>query len=92
MRTLLVIACCLWTALPMAAQPDAAPDALAAVIEPLLADHPEATVAVAVRDPATGLRYSRLGDRLFHAASTMKVPVMIEVYRRHRLEGARAAG
>lgn len=80
MRTLL-LACCLLMALPAAAQPDAMHAHLEAVLQPLLDEHPEAAVAVAVRDPATGTRYSRLGDRPFHAASTMKVPVMIEAFR-----------
>ena len=50
-------------------------------LEALIAQHPEATVAVAVRDSQTGTTLDILGDRSFHAASTMKVPVMIEVYR-----------
>jgi beta-lactamase class A len=50
-------------------------------LEALIAQHPEATVAVAIRDPQTGTTLDMLGDRSFHAASTMKVPVMIEVYR-----------
>lgn len=47
----------------------------------LLAAHPGATVAVSVRDPASGARLDINGDTLFHAASTMKVPVMVEVFR-----------
>jgi beta-lactamase class A len=54
---------------------------LDAGIDAILAGYPEATVAVAVYDPATGTALDRLGDRPFHAASTMKVAVMIEVYR-----------
>jgi beta-lactamase class A len=54
---------------------------LEATLQTLIARHPEATVAVAVRDPDGGHRLDLLSDRLFHAASTMKVPVMIEVYR-----------
>ncbi len=54
---------------------------LHARLEPLFARYPEATVAVAVRDPHTNTRYDFHAERLFHAASTMKVPVMIEVYR-----------
>lgn len=38
-------------------------------------------VAVSVVDPSTGVDLHINGDRLFHAASTMKVPVMIEVFR-----------
>ncbi|MEZ4699844.1 MAG: serine hydrolase [Rhodothermales bacterium] len=50
-------------------------------LDGLLASYPDATVAVAVRDPAKGVSWDRLPDRTFHAASTMKVPVMIEIYR-----------
>lgn len=38
-----------------------------------------AIVAVSLRDDTVDYNYN--GDRLFHAASTMKVPVMIAVYR-----------
>lgn len=57
------------------------PASLEATLATLLAEHPEATVAVAVRDPQTGTRLDLNGARSFHAASTMKVPVMMEVYR-----------
>ncbi len=46
-----------------------------------IAEYPGATVAVAVRDLASGDTLSIRGDRRFHAASTMKVPVMAEVFR-----------
>ncbi len=39
------------------------------------------TVAVAFRDLATGQGFSIGGDRPMHPASTMKLPVMMEVYR-----------
>lgn len=54
-------------------------------LDAIIAPHPEATVAVAVRDAQTGTVLDRNGDRAFHAASTMKVPVMIEVYRQAAL-------
>lgn len=57
------------------------PVSLEETLDALIAQHPEATVAVAVRDAQTGTVLDRNGDRSFHAASTMKVPVMIEVYR-----------
>lgn len=62
----------------------AAPDigALGETVTGLIERSPEATVAVVVRDAETGARYERLPDRMFHAASTMKIPVMIEIYRR----------
>ena len=51
----------------------------------MIAQHPEATVAVAVWDQDTGVVLEIEGLRSFHAASTMKVPVMIEVYRQAAL-------
>ena len=50
-------------------------------INALLADHPEAEVAVALIDPVTETYVDIQGGREFHAASTMKVPVLIEVHR-----------
>lgn len=47
----------------------------------LTAAYPKAQVAVAVRDASTGLVYNHQADRVYHAASTMKVPVMFEVFR-----------
>ena len=54
-------------------------------INALVDEHPGATVAVAVRDAQTGTVLDLNGGRSFHAASTMKVPVMIEVYRQAAL-------
>jgi beta-lactamase class A len=54
-------------------------------IDRIASDYPDATLAVSVRDPQTGLTVDRNSDRLFHAASTMKVPVMIEIFRRAEL-------
>ena len=75
--------------LPLAACRDVAvpksPASLHETLEALLAQHPEATVAVAVRDAQTGTTLDLNGDRSFHAASTMKIPVMIEVYRQAAL-------
>ncbi len=56
-----------------------------AAIDSLVAAYPDGIVAVSVRDASKGIAYDRLGDRVFHAASTMKVPVMIEVFRQARL-------
>ena len=47
----------------------------------ILADYPEATVGISVRDLHAGTSFEYNADRVFHAASTMKVPVMIEVFR-----------
>lgn len=68
-------------AAPAAAQ-TARPDverALAECIEAVARTMPEVTLAVAVRAP--GVSVSRLGGEALHAASTMKVPVMIEAFR-----------
>ena len=51
-------------------------------IEAIIHKYPEATVAVAIRDESTQTTLDILSDRSFHAASTMKVPVQIEVWRR----------
>lgn len=60
---------------------DSAP--LAEAVESVVARYPEATVAVSVRRaaPDETTAYDRNADRPFHAASTMKVPVMIEAFR-----------
>lgn len=65
--------------------------ALADSIEAVVARYPGATVAVVLLRDAPGdtVRYARLGDRPFHAASTMKVPVMIEAFR--QVEAGRLA-
>ena len=55
-------------------------------LEDRIADYPDATVAVAVRDAETRTSVDLLSDRPFHAASTMKVPVMIEAWRRVRAD------
>ena len=57
-------------------------DTMASVLTVYIRDYPEQTIAVAVAAPGSDLRLSILGDRVFHAASTMKVPVMMELFRR----------
>jgi len=57
--------------------------ALESDIRSLIPQDSTTSVAVSLLDPSTGIRLHVNGDRLFHAASTMKVPVMIEVFRRH---------
>lgn len=57
-------------------------DALTSEIDARVESYPDAVVAIAIRDPLTGLVFGREENRSFHAASTMKVPVMIEVFRR----------
>lgn len=56
-------------------------DRLHRAVEDVASDHPEALFAVAVVDPATQTRFEVNGDSVLHAASMMKVPVMIEVFR-----------
>ncbi len=56
-------------------------DSLETEIRTIIDRHPEAVVGVAVRDPSTGTVVNLNADRLFHAASTMKIPVLIEVFR-----------
>lgn len=62
---------------------DPAPDmdALAADIDSLVAAHPGARVSVSIIDASNGITWHRQGDELYHAASTMKVPVLIELFR-----------
>lgn len=52
-----------------------------ALVDSLESASPGATMAVYVSDASSGWTYSRSADRVFHAASTMKVPVMIELFR-----------
>lgn len=54
---------------------------MAESIHQILFEYPEATVGIAVRDLDSGLSFDQNSERVFHAASTMKVPVMIEVFR-----------
>ncbi len=56
-------------------------------IESLIREYPNATVAVAIRDTHTQTTLDILPDRPFHAASTMKVPVQIEAWRKVRDTG-----
>ena len=51
-------------------------------IEELIRASGAETVAVAFYDLATGEQFYMEPDKNFHAASTMKVPVMMEVYRK----------
>ena len=46
------------------------------------AEDKDAVIGVAFHDLATGDSLFLNADESFHAASTMKVPVMIELYRR----------
>jgi beta-lactamase class A len=57
-------------------------DSLSDAITARIAASPGAVVAVSYRDLQTGERLDLSADTVYHAASTMKVPVMIEVLRR----------
>ena len=50
-------------------------------IDLLLDGHPEASVALSLTDPSNNFSFNINENRVFHAASLMKVPVMIEVVR-----------
>lgn len=56
-------------------------DALEKKLRESLKAYPNATVGVAVRDPSTGLKADINADVEFHAASTMKLAVLIELFR-----------
>jgi len=56
-------------------------DSLRQQLEARIAQVPGAVVGVAFRDLKTGDSLDMNADEPFHAASTMKVPVMIELYR-----------
>ncbi|MEM1271821.1 MAG: serine hydrolase, partial [Bacteroidota bacterium] len=55
-------------------------DALDATLTEAASAYPGLTFSVSVRD-SLGLSYDFQGDRVYHAASTMKVPVMIELFK-----------
>lgn len=77
-------ACAASPSAPMpAAPPRPNPSAaLEAAVRAQIARYPEALVAVSVRDRATGVRLDVNGDSVVHAASTMKLPILVELYRR----------
>ncbi|MBT8399807.1 MAG: class A beta-lactamase-related serine hydrolase [Rhodothermia bacterium] len=50
-------------------------------LEEFISGYPHATIAVSLRDASGGVAIDVNGDSLIHAASTMKVPVLIEIYR-----------
>ena len=56
-------------------------DSVRTVLETRIAQVPGAQVAIAVRDLSSGQRLSIRGDTVYHAASTMKVPVLFALYR-----------
>ena len=85
-QKLLLIACSIAFPATAATQASASlPDSLRDRIVERIAATPGATVGVAYVDMESGQRLSIAADTAFHAASTMKIPVMIEVLRRAQL-------
>ena len=74
--------CQLSAALPSPIARRATDDSLRARIDRRIAEVPGATAGVAFRDLTRGDTLFIGADERFHAASTMKVPVMIELFRR----------
>jgi beta-lactamase class A len=64
------------------AAPHLSPDSLEMRIVRQITEHKDAVIGVAFHDLTTGDTLFLNADDSFHAASTMKVPVMIELYRR----------
>jgi len=60
-------------------------DSLETDIRAIVASYDSATVSVSILDTANGQELHMDGDRLYHAASTMKIPVMIELFRQAEL-------
>ncbi len=56
-------------------------DSVRALLEARIAQVPGAQVAIAVHDLSSGRQLSMRGDTVYHAASTMKVPVLFALYR-----------
>jgi len=73
----------MWSDISAFAQPDMTH--MTAEIESLIASYENAIVSVSVIDKARDLDLHIRGDRLYHAASTMKVPVLIELFRQGSL-------
>ena len=72
---------CFFTPHAVAQVPQGAVDDVRSRVVRRIADVPGATVGVAYRDIASGRSFDIDPDTLFHAASTMKVPVLIEYFR-----------
>src|SRR5215813_10526936 len=67
--------------LPPSARPLPPSDSLGRRIVRQVTQHKDAVIGVAFHDLSTGDTLFINADDSFHAASTMKVPVMIELYR-----------
>lgn len=75
------------SALILAMQVQAPTDALAREIELRIAQVPGAQVAVAYVDDSQKTVFYINADTVYHAASTMKVPVMMELFRQADVRG-----
>lgn len=75
--TLLISSAC------MSKNDPAPPTPLEDAVETVCARTPDQDVVVAFRDLGSGRTLLRHGDVVLHAASTMKVAVMLEAYRQH---------
>ncbi len=65
----------------LSAQPGPSADVVRARLLTRIAQVPGAQVGLSVRDLGTSRRMDIAGDTVFHAASTMKVPVLFALYR-----------
>lgn len=72
------IAACVVACLPFAADAGTFEEDVAAAVKPC---GPDAIVEVALYDFATGATHLIRADEPIHPASTMKIPIMLEVYR-----------
>jgi beta-lactamase class A len=79
-------AACLIVCLPLAARAGTFEEDVAAAVKPF---GPDAVVEVALHDFATGETRLIRADEPIHPASTMKIPVMLEAYRRAEAGGLR---
>jgi beta-lactamase class A len=70
-----------WASEPDAARPTPGLEALYKTVQALIRDAGAEDVGVAYHDLATGEELLIHADDTFHAASTMKVPIMMEIYR-----------
>ncbi len=68
------------SAMPMVAEAQSEGEMLLSRISKELGQH-KGTFALSYRDASTGTQLTLNGQELFHAASTMKTPVMIEVFK-----------
>lgn len=74
-------------AILFALQAQGGPDSLERAIEARIAQVPGAQVGVAYVDDAAGSSLYLNADTVYHAASTMKVPVMMELFRQSDANG-----